>query len=69
MISKIFIGSMIFNLTNAPVICIHDPLGPGNSGALNFSFFKAPLKTRQCGTTADSCSNDKIRERGLIFGM
>ena len=26
-----------------------DPLGPGNSGAFNFSFFKAPLKARHSG--------------------
>ena len=30
---------------NAPVI----PLGPGNSGALYFSVFKAPLKAWHCG--------------------
>ena len=40
-------------VNNAPIICIPRPSGPGNrpgnSGAFNFTIFKALLKALHCG--------------------
>ena len=41
--------------STAPLLLLHQsfvspaPIGPGNSGAFNFSIFKALVKARHCG--------------------
>ena len=51
-----FLSVSVSNPNNqAQVICIPRPLGPGNSGAFNFSFFKAALQGQICGKIPAKC--------------
>ena len=55
MLRKLFIQFSLSFKSQESGICIPRPLGPGNSGAINFSFDKAALRGQICGKIPTKC--------------